>query len=40
VRDFAVKTGVKLNTLERGGHVSTDYIVRKYWKRIEKFFMA
>jgi dipeptidyl aminopeptidase/acylaminoacyl peptidase len=38
VRDFAVKTGVKLNTLERGGHVSTDYIVRKYWRRIEKFF--
>jgi dipeptidyl aminopeptidase/acylaminoacyl peptidase len=40
VRDFAAKTGVKLNTLERGGHVSTDYIVRKYWRRIEKFFRA
>jgi dipeptidyl aminopeptidase/acylaminoacyl peptidase len=38
VRDFAERTGVKLNTLERGGHVSTDYIVRKYWRRIEKFF--
>ena len=38
VRSFAVETGVKLNTLERGGHVSTDYIVRKYWRRIEKFF--
>ena len=40
VRNFAAKSGVKLNTLERGGHVSTDYIVRKYWRRIEKFFMA
>lgn len=38
VRDFAERTGVKLNTLERGGHVSTDYVVRKYWGRIEKFF--
>ena len=38
VRDFAKRTGVKLNTLQRGGHVSTDYIVRKYWARIEKFF--
>jgi dipeptidyl aminopeptidase/acylaminoacyl peptidase len=38
VKGFADRTGVKLNTLERGGHVSTDYIVRKYWKRIEKFF--
>jgi dipeptidyl aminopeptidase/acylaminoacyl peptidase len=40
VKDFADKTGVKLNTLKRGGHVSTDYIVRKYWQRIEKFFRA
>ena len=38
VKDFAERTGVKLNTLQRGGHVSTDYIVRKYWARIEKFF--
>ncbi|HKV93632.1 MAG TPA: prolyl oligopeptidase family serine peptidase [Candidatus Angelobacter sp.] len=38
VRDFAEQTGVKLNTLQRGGHVSTDFIVRKYWGRIEKFF--
>ena len=37
-KDFAERTGVKLNTLQRGGHVSTDFIVRKYWKRIEKFF--
>lgn len=38
VRDFAAQTGVKLNSLARGGHVSTDYIVRKYWERIKKFF--
>jgi hypothetical protein len=31
---------VKLNTLQRGGHVSTDFIVRKYWPRIKKFFDA
>lgn len=39
-RDFAARTGVKLNTLQRGGHVSTDFIVRKYWTRIKKFFDA
>lgn len=40
VKDFARRTGVKLNTLQRGGHVSTDFIVRKYWPRIKKFFDA
>ncbi|HKD81869.1 MAG TPA: prolyl oligopeptidase family serine peptidase [Candidatus Angelobacter sp.] len=38
VKAFADRTGVKLNTLQRGGHVSTDFIVRKYWSRIKKFF--
>ena len=38
VKDFATLTGVRLNTLQRGGHVSTDFIVRKYWPRIRKFF--
>jgi dipeptidyl aminopeptidase/acylaminoacyl peptidase len=38
VRDFAARTGVKLATLQRGGHVSTDFIVRKYWPRIKIFF--
>jgi alpha-beta hydrolase superfamily lysophospholipase len=38
VRNFAERAGVKLNTLERGGHVRTDYVVTKYWRRIEKFF--
>jgi len=40
VSNFAKRTGVKLNTLQRGGHVSTDWVVRKYWGRIEKFFSA
>ncbi len=31
-------TGVTLKSLRRGGHVSTDYIVRKYWPQIKKFF--
>src|SRR5579864_5523119 len=38
VKNFADKTGVKLNSLARGGHVSTEMIVQKYWKRINKFF--
>ena len=38
VKNFAGRTGVKLNSLQRGGHVSTEYIVRKYWTRIQKFF--
>jgi pimeloyl-ACP methyl ester carboxylesterase len=35
---FAKHPGVTLKSLERGGHISTDYIVRKYWIRIKKFF--
>jgi len=38
VSNFAKRTGVKLNTLQRGGHVGTDWVVRKYWRRIERFF--
>jgi len=35
---FARETGVKLKLLKRGGHLSTDMIVRKYWREIEDFF--
>ena len=35
---FAEKTGIKLNLLQRGGHISTDGTVRKYWPKIRKFF--
>jgi esterase/lipase len=37
---FARQTGVKLKLLKRGGHLSTDMIVRKYWREIERFFRA
>jgi pimeloyl-ACP methyl ester carboxylesterase len=37
-RLFAELTGATLKSLERGGHISTDYVVRRYWRRIEKFF--
>jgi dipeptidyl aminopeptidase/acylaminoacyl peptidase len=38
VKDFADQTGVKLNSFARGGHLSTEMIVQKYWGRIKKFF--
>jgi pimeloyl-ACP methyl ester carboxylesterase len=37
-RHFAEITGVGLKSLARGGHVSTDYIVRRYWTQIKRFF--
>jgi pimeloyl-ACP methyl ester carboxylesterase len=37
-KKFADVTGAKLKTLPRGGHISTDYITRKYWREIRKFF--
>jgi len=37
-REFAEITGAKLKSLSRGGHISTDYVVRKYWAQIKKFF--
>lgn len=40
VEKFARLTGVQLKMFLRGGHLSTDMIVRKYWKRIEKFFKS
>lgn len=38
VKGFADRTGVKLKSLARGGHVRTEYIVQKYWPEIRKFF--
>ncbi len=37
VVNFAKCTGVKLKLLRRGGHLSTDMIVRRYWRQIRKF---
>ena len=38
VKKFAQLTGVRLKLLRRGGHLSTDLIVRKYWPQIREFF--
>jgi dipeptidyl aminopeptidase/acylaminoacyl peptidase len=40
VARFATKTGIKLKSLRRGGHISTDATIRKYWPEIEKFFQG
>ena len=37
-RLFAELTGATLKSLMRGGHISTDYVVRRYWVQIKKFF--
>ncbi|HEX4782775.1 MAG TPA: alpha/beta fold hydrolase [Candidatus Sulfotelmatobacter sp.] len=37
-RLFAEITRTTLKSLSRGGHISTDYVVRKYWAQIKKFF--
>jgi hypothetical protein len=36
-RQFEEITGVGLKSLQRGGNVSTDYIVRRYWTQIKRF---
>ena len=38
VKRFAGRTGVKLVSLRRGGHLGTEYIVQKYWAEIRRFF--
>lgn len=35
---FAKRTGAKLKLFRRGEHLSTDMIVRVYWKQIKAFF--
>lgn len=37
-REFSKITGAKLKSLSRGAHISTDYVVRRYWVQIKKFF--
>ncbi len=37
-KEFAEITGAKLKSLSRGGHISTDYVVRRYWVQIKNFF--
>jgi pimeloyl-ACP methyl ester carboxylesterase len=40
VENFARQTRVRLKLLQRGGHLSTDMIVRKYWSQIGRFFKS
>ena len=40
VKDFAEKTGIRLKSLTRGGHIKTEYIVRRHWLTIREFFAA
>jgi dipeptidyl aminopeptidase/acylaminoacyl peptidase len=40
VEKFARLTGVRLKMLKRGGHLSTDMIVRKYWDQIRHFLKS
>lgn len=37
---FALDTGIELKLFRRGGHLSTDMIVRKYWREIEAFLVS
>ncbi len=38
VARFARQTGAKLKLFKRGGHLSTEMIVQKYWPQIQGFF--
>ena len=38
VERFARRTGVKLKSFQRGGHLSTERIVQKQWPTIKKLF--
>jgi pimeloyl-ACP methyl ester carboxylesterase len=40
VQKFARITGTRLKLFRRGGHLSTDLIVRKYWTQIREFFQS
>ena len=38
VDGFARRTGIRLNLLAQGGHLSTTRTVQQYWPRIRRFF--
>jgi dipeptidyl aminopeptidase/acylaminoacyl peptidase len=37
VKRFADRTGIRLRSFRRGGHISTDGTVRKHWREIREF---
>jgi len=40
VRDFADSVGARLRLLPRGGHLSTQRVVRSHWREIESFLRS
>jgi len=38
VRSFAEQTGIRLKSFRRGGHLRTEYVVKRYWPLIKTFF--
>jgi len=40
VDGFAERAGIKLKLLSQGGHLRTEYVVRKYWPQIKRFFAS
>lgn len=38
VSRFAESAGIRLHLFARGGHLSTEMVVQRYWARIERFF--
>lgn len=40
VDGFARRAGIRLKLLVRGGHLSTDKTVRRFWPQIERFFSS
>jgi len=40
VKEFTDKTSIGLHTLRTGGHISTDWVVRRFWPEINAFFSS
>jgi len=40
VERFAKRTGATLKLLSNGGHIKTEFIVQRYWSRINRFFTS
>ncbi|HWY56922.1 MAG TPA: alpha/beta fold hydrolase [Terriglobales bacterium] len=38
VDGFARRAGIRLKLLSQGGHLKTEYVVRRYWRSIRRFF--
>jgi pimeloyl-ACP methyl ester carboxylesterase len=38
VQRFAGALGIRLRLLARGGHLSTEWVIRKFWPLIQRFF--